>query len=259
MFLTMLGVGETWGATIVYKVKGSGDTSNSYVNTETEQTSGSYKYKINHWNPSNGQVRGNQSTASENFYLYNTDELPGYITKIEIFNGSGTFDKSKIYYVLGTSACTSSSSGTAFSSSWTASVTGSNTYFRVYFTNGATSSSCYFDSIRVTYTNPDPYTVTFNKQGGTFDDDSEFTRTSPSYQIDEASGGAGITLPHASPSSACTSEGWGFYGWATTAVGSSTTTAPTIVGKAGDTYHPLANTTLHAVFAQGEYTNIHYK
>lgn len=98
-------------------------------------------------------------------------------------------------------------------------------------------------------------TVTFNKQGGIFDDDSEFTRTTPSYQIDEASNGAGITLPSISPSSACAAEGWGFCGWSTAAVASETTTIPTtIVGKAGDKYYPSANTPLHAVFVKGEYT-----
>ena len=86
----------------------------------------------------------------------------------------------------------------------------------------------------------DPHTVTFNAQGGTCGT-SSLTGTS-------------VTLPVASPSSACASEGWAFYGWATAAVASSTTTAPTIVGKAGDTYHPTNDIILHAVYAQGEYT-----
>lgn len=115
----------------------------------------------------------------------------------------------------------------------------------------STSKQMRITLLEITYEGADPYTVTFNAQGGTFDDDSEFDRTSPSYQIDEDEGGAGITLPHASPSSSCVSEGWGFYGWATAAVGSSTTTAPTIVGKAGDTYYPKSSgITLHAVYYQ---------
>lgn len=117
----------------------------------------------------------------------------------------------------------------------------------VVFTVG---SSGQIQITEVTITAADPYTVTFNKQGGTFDDpafDSDNTLT-------EASGGAGVTLPLVNPSVSCALEGWGFYGWATSAVGSSTTTAPNIVGKAGDTYHPSDDITLHAVFAQGEYT-----
>lgn len=113
-----------------------------------------------------------------------------------------------------------------------------------------TTQAIYIHSIAVTYTAATPRTVTFNKQGGTFDNpafDSDNTLT-------EASGGAGVTLPLVNPSSACAPEGWGFYGWATSPVTSSTTSAPTIVGKAGDTYHPSSNITLHAVFAQGEYT-----
>ena len=98
-----------------------------------------------------------------------------------------------------------------------------------------------------------PQTVTFNKGNGEFDDPSVFTNTN---QITEASGGAGITLPLVNPTSSMSSLGWGFYGWATSAVSSPTTTAPTIVGKAGDTYYPESATTLYAVFAKGEYTLI---
>lgn len=115
-----------------------------------------------------------------------------------------------------------------------------------------TTQAIYIHSIAVTYSAAVARTVTFNKQGGSFDDpsfDSDNTLT-------ENSPGAGVELPLVNPSSACAPEGWGFYGWATAAVASSTTTAPTIVGKAGDTYHPSSNITLHAVFAKGEYTKI---
>ena len=119
-----------------------------------------------------------------------------------------------------------------------------------FFKVTATSSYTKANSITIVYSATVAQTVTFNKQGGTFDD--------PSFDIDntltEVSPGAGVTLPLVNPSSACASEGWGFYGWASSAVGSSTTTAPTIVGKAGDTYYPASAITLHAVFAQGEYT-----
>lgn len=116
----------------------------------------------------------------------------------------------------------------------------------------ATNKSLYMKSITVTYT-PVPYTVTFEKEGGEFDDPSVFINTN---QITEASGGAGITLPLVNPSASMASMGWGFYGWAEDAVGTPTTTAPTIVGKAGDTYYPSSATTLHAVFAKGEFTKI---
>lgn len=123
-----------------------------------------------------------------------------------------------------------------------------------YFKVTATTKYTKANSIVVVYTASTPQTVTFDKQGGTFDDPSVFTNTN---QITEASGGAGITLPLVNPSAACAAEGWGFYGWkASSAVTSETTTAPTIVGKAGDTYYPAGATTLYAVFAKGEYTKI---
>ncbi len=125
------------------------------------------------------------------------------------------------------------------------------TVLTVSVTNIAKGVKCY--SISYTYEAASAQTVTFNKQGGTFDDPSVFINTN---QIKEQSAGAGITLPLVNPSSACASEGWGFLGWATSAVASETTTAPTIVGQAGDTYYPTSDITLHAVFAKGEYTKI---
>lgn len=88
------------------------------------------------------------------------------------------------------------------------------------------------------------YTVSFNTGTG-----------NPSQaDITEASGGAGITLPNVTPN--CSDDGWALYGWATSACGSETSTAPTIVGKPGDTYKPESNITLYAVYAKGEYTKI---
>lgn len=70
--------------------------------------------------------------------------------------------------------------------------------------------------------------------------------------ITETTGGEGITLPNVTPT--CSGEGWALYGWATSACSSETTTAPSIVGKADDTYYPTSATTLYAVYAKGEYT-----
>ena len=107
-----------------------------------------------------------------------------------------------------------------------------------------TTNSIWVKSVEITYTPADPCTVTFNAEGGSCDDSS----------LTEASGGAGVVLPEATAD--CSSTGWGFYGWATTAQSSSTTTTPTIVGKAGDRYYPAADITLHAVYAKGTYTKV---
>ena len=96
----------------------------------------------------------------------------------------------------------------------------------------------------------DPYTVTFDPEGGYFADTTPFSRTSPSYQIDEASAGAGVTLPTAS--SNCNSDGWSFAGWKeTSAVSEETTTAPTLL-SAGSTFHPTSNVTLYAVYQKDD-------
>lgn len=105
-----------------------------------------------------------------------------------------------------------------------------------------TTNSIWVKSVEITCSAASPKEVTFNAERGTC---AVSSRT-------EASGGAGVVLPEATAD--CSSIGWGFYGWATSAQSTSTTSAPTIVGKAGDRYYPAADITLHAVYAKGEYT-----
>lgn len=148
-----IGSGNVWGETIEFKIKGSGASGSAYIDTETAQTAAStYGYKINHWNPSSGQVKGNQSTIANNFYVYNTTPIPGSITGIQIVTLSGTYDFTKAYYMLGTSQCTTASGGTAFSSNSVSGLSGSNTYFRVQFRRYTTSGTCTADKIIITYT-----------------------------------------------------------------------------------------------------------
>lgn len=179
-----------FGETITFKVYQSGSSSTTYVTTETEQTSGSYNYKMNNWNPSNGQTRGNQSTVYNNFYIYNTSAIPGNITKIQINVKSGTYTYSnKIYYVLSTSSCKSNSGGTTFSSN-TANVTGSNTFFCIYFKNGATTGTSCLNSITITYTPTTSYTIadqSNNNTYGTVSLDNKVITATPNtgYRIDD--------------------------------------------------------------------------
>ena len=235
--LTVLGVGNAWGVDVTFTFNtdagisalgiskpssGSGtnlDTSNPYVLSGVSMavTNGGTATRV--YNSAGTlDLRVYSSAGSLTF------TAPGNITDVLI---SGTtvngFSANVGTYTTSTGAW----EGNAAS---------------VTFTAGATQK---VNTIKVTYTASDPYTVNFNAQGG----------TCGTASLTEASGGAGVTLPAASPTAACASEGWAFYGWATARCASSTSTAPTIVGKAGDTYHPLAdNTTLHAVYATGEYT-----
>lgn len=108
-----------------------------------------------------------------------------------------------------------------------------------------TDKTVWVKSIAITYT-PVASTVTYNAEGGSCETSSE-TEDEPE---------AGVELPEVTPSASAAAMGWGFYGWAEDPVDDPTTTAPTIVGKAGDTYYPSSATTLHAVFAKGEYTKV---
>ena len=65
--------------------------------------------------------------------------------------------------------------------------------------------------------------------------------------LTEASAGAGVTLPSRSAVGSYT-----FAGWSATNVDSETTTAPALVGEAGDTYYPTANITLYPVYTRTE-------
>lgn len=119
--------------------------------------------------------------------------------------------------------------------------TASGTVLTVTVTSISKGVKCYY--ISCTYANTSAYTVTFDAEGG----------TCATSSLTEASIDGGVILPAATANAA--SYGWGFYGWAESAVSTIASSAP-IVGKAGDTYYPSGATTLHAVFAKGEYTLI---
>lgn len=141
--------------------------------------------------------------------------------------------------VLGTVAPTGTSLSDYTISSPASVSANSEGYVKISCKSSASGRGSGVGAVTITYTagTPTPHTVTFNAEGGTCGT-SSLTGTS-------------VTLPAAT---GCPSEGWEFYGWATARCASSTPTAPTIVGKAGDTYKPAADIELHAVYATGEYT-----
>ena len=156
VLLMTLGISQMWGATITFNVKGQG-SGNSYITLETQYTSGSTKYKMKNWVPSSGQVRGNNSTNSNNFYIYNTDAIPGTISGISITGGSYTY--SKIKYNTATSAITSHTTTNSMSSSSATISNGTGTYFRINFTNGVTSGTQCMTSVTITFC-PNPTSLT---------------------------------------------------------------------------------------------------
>ena len=156
VILLTLGVGNVWGATITFNVKGQG-SGNSYITTETQYTSGSTTYKLKNWIPNSGQVRGNKSTASQDFYIYNTSAIPGTISGISITGGSYTY--SKIYYNTNTSSITSHTTANSMSSASATISNGTGTYFRMNFVNGATSGTQCMTSVTITFC-PNPTSLT---------------------------------------------------------------------------------------------------
>ena len=88
--------------------------------------------------------------------------------------------------------------------------------------------------IAITVNEGDKFSVTFDPGTGTCED---ATRTETEYQ-------GGVTLPSAT----CSKTGWTFVGWAPSAV-TATETRPATLYKAGESFYPIANTGLYAVYS----------
>lgn len=112
------------------------------------------------YNPSSGQIRGNQSTSSSNFYLYNTTALPGALktVAITISTANNTFVNSNTYINTdGSSISTHSTSGTNPTGSGETRTWSnlSGTFFEISLASGGTSGTCKISKIEITYTIPD--------------------------------------------------------------------------------------------------------
>jgi len=95
-------------------------------------------------------------------------------------------------------------------------------------------------TITVTFKELEKYTVSFNTG----------VNNPTQEDIAEETAGEGITLPEG-PTPACSADGWSFAGWAEDAVDEQTTTRPTLL-VVSDTYHPMDNVTLYAVYQKVE-------
>lgn len=70
-----------------FEMKGFANyTGTSYATTEQTADVDGVTYVANNYMATTGQIRGNKTTVNENFYLANTTEMPGVITKIEIIS-----------------------------------------------------------------------------------------------------------------------------------------------------------------------------
>ena len=151
----MLAVGgNAWAGeeTITIGTNPTNSTSNSYVTTAQTFTIDGVGFAMNNFNPSSGQIRGNQSKASSNFYLYNTTAIPGTLVSVEITisSSANTFVNSKAYINTGNEAIsTPATTGTNPSSGVWSDLSG--TYFCISLADGGTSGTCKFSEIKITY------------------------------------------------------------------------------------------------------------
>lgn len=135
---------------------------------------------------------------------------------------------------------------------WTEDVTASCSYdpdgaletsdenVEVSYTLGSTTKTA---NIAITVNAASAYTVTFNAGTG----------SCATASLTEATAKAGVTLPTATIGV----TGWSFAGWATASV-TSTDVEPTLYA-AGDTYKPIDDCTLYAVYSFSELSSTTYK
>lgn len=224
-----------WGAeqTITLTYSSFGLTTSYAIRTATVN---GYGFTVNQGYKGSGNVIQMNSSKGEGV-LYNTTAIPGLKSiTVNVSNGNKTYT----IYQGNSETPLDISAGTGTTTS-TINITGGSQYFTL-----EVSGASYFSSIVITYESVPltPYSVDFNYGTGSS------STTPPTPSLTEASAGAGITLPSAIAPAGCDPE-YTFYGWATSAV-NETTTIPTIVGTAGQTYHPSENIDLYAVYKQGE-------
>lgn len=115
-------------------------------------------------NPNSGQISGNSTTLSNlqsgtgNFYIHNTDPLPGNITSITISGIDGTVTASNAYAMTASSAISSqttdsSTAGTSGTNAvtWSFNENSSGKYFALGCVKGFTSGNVYATSFIVEY------------------------------------------------------------------------------------------------------------
>lgn len=236
MFLILVGMSiNAWGAE-----KTGTLAMNSSVSSPVENNGVTFTWSSSNIVVNNGASSGFKASSAMTITIPSGKKLVG----ISKTNGSGWGSGATIYVYT-----ESDNTGTRIASI----VTGTNSYTissnntgTTYYLENSTAKNAWITSLSITYSNASAYKVTYNAESGNCETEYET----------EASANAGVTLPEATPLDDDAALGWGFYGWATSAVATSTGTAPTIVGKAGDTYYPDENVTLHAVYAKGAYTKV---
>ncbi len=71
-----------------FEMKGFATTESGYQEVDQTAEFDGVTYVAKNYVGQSGQIRGNKTTVNENFYLANTTEMPGVITKIEIISAA---------------------------------------------------------------------------------------------------------------------------------------------------------------------------
>lgn len=157
--LMFVGGGSAWGETktLTIGTNPTNSTATGYITAGTTFTIDGVNFAMNNYQK-NGQLRGNQSSTSNNFYVYNTSAIPGTIKSvvINITSGASTFISTNVFLATATSQINSSpTSGNPTTSgsnpilaTWSDL---SGTFFRIAFAKGSTSGNCKMSGITITY------------------------------------------------------------------------------------------------------------
>lgn len=136
-------------ATISIGINPTGSTSSSYIVTDQEFTIDGVTFVMRNYNPSTGQIRGNQSSVSSNFYLYNTTAIPGTLKSVTIEDAAVV--STKTYINTGNDPITTpNAEGTNPSGSTWNNLSG--TYFCISMAKGGTSGTVKMKGVTITYT-----------------------------------------------------------------------------------------------------------
>jgi len=155
----IIGVGQMWAVEVkdtIPIVRFNGTSGNSYVSSSTGTTNKGIGATVGNFIPNSGQMKVNQGNTSSlnasNFYVYNTQAMPGSITKIELVVTEGTVTNNYCQVTVSTSSACSSNptyntsnavSGTSTRSKTFTAASGYQ-YFRISWAkNGGTVKASY--------------------------------------------------------------------------------------------------------------------
>ena len=254
-----VGVGNVWGATGAISVSSvltlpSGSTSN--YTSSYWQAAGAPAYSTSNDNVNNitissttiGSIRfyhagysGNLQLQSGNGYIETVlTSTAGVDVKVYMkSNGASGSITATLTYTGGSSSQTVT--GTTFTEK-TVSTTATSATLRITTSSNAGQVGYIVISPKA------KYTVTFYNAYGASTPDP----------VTQASVGAAVTIPSASPSSACSSDGWEFAGWKTGSYQTSDATYLNGLISAGS-YTPTSDLSLYAVFRkEGDATSTTY-